>query len=91
LDYLAPDDPRAVRSRRDLVLINAMMRQSAIMAKALSRHPAPRVLADLGGGDGVRQGKGKEKEEKNQHPIQPAGRCGFGFDCGKTIKPADLV
>jgi hypothetical protein len=52
LDYLAPDDPRAVRSRRDLVLINAMMRQSAIMAKALSRHPAPRVLADLGGGDG---------------------------------------
>ena len=52
LDYLAPDDPRAVRSRRDLVLINAMMRQSAIMAKALARHPVPKLLADLGGGDG---------------------------------------
>jgi hypothetical protein len=52
LDFLAPDDPRAVRSRRDLVLINAFMRQSAIMAKALSRRPAPKVLADLGGGDG---------------------------------------
>jgi hypothetical protein len=52
LDYLAPDDPRAVRSRRDLVLINAMMRQSAIMAKALARYPAPNLLADLGGGDG---------------------------------------
>ncbi len=52
LDYLAPDDPRAVRSRRDLVLINAFMRQSAIMAKALARYPAPNLLADLGGGDG---------------------------------------
>jgi hypothetical protein len=52
LDFLAPDDPRAVRSRRDLVVINAMMRQSAIMAKALSRYPAPKMLADLGGGDG---------------------------------------
>jgi hypothetical protein len=52
LDFLAPDDPRAIRSRRDLVVINAMMRQSAIMAKALSRTPAPKLLADLGGGDG---------------------------------------
>jgi hypothetical protein len=52
LDFLAPDDPRAIRSRRDLVVINAMMRQSAIMAKALSRYPAPKLLADLGGGDG---------------------------------------
>jgi hypothetical protein len=52
LDFLAPDDPRAVRSRRDLVVINAFMRQSAIMAKALSRYPAPKLLADLGGGDG---------------------------------------
>jgi len=52
LDYLAPDDPRAMRSRRDLVLINAMMRQSAIMAKALARTPTPNLLADLGGGDG---------------------------------------
>jgi hypothetical protein len=52
LDGLAADDPRAVRSRRDLARINAVMRQSAIMAKALARFPAPKVLADLGGGDG---------------------------------------
>jgi hypothetical protein len=52
LDFLSPDDPRAIRSRRDLVVINAFMRQSAIMAKVLSRYPAPKVLADLGGGDG---------------------------------------
>ena len=52
LDHLAPDDPRAIRSRRDLARINAVMRQGAIMAKVLAGFPAPRLLADLGGGDG---------------------------------------
>lgn len=52
LDGLAADDPRAMRSRRDLVLINAVMRQQAIMARALSDCPRPRSIADLGGGDG---------------------------------------
>lgn len=52
LDVLPPDDPRARRSRRDLMLINAVMRQSRIMAKALSAFPAPKLVADLGGGDG---------------------------------------
>ena len=52
LDLLAPDDPRAVRSRRDLARINAVMGQGALMAKLLASFPAPRVLADLGGGDG---------------------------------------
>jgi len=52
LDGLAADDPRAIRSRRDLARINAVMRQSAIMAGALAQFPAPRALADLGGGDG---------------------------------------
>lgn len=52
LDLLPPDDPRAIASRRDLALINAIMRQSAIMARALADIPAPRVLADLGSGDG---------------------------------------
>ena len=52
LDHLAAEDPRALRSRRDLARINAVMRQSAIMAKALSSFPAPKLLADLGGGDG---------------------------------------
>jgi len=52
LDLLPPDDPRAIASRRDLAMINAIMRQPAIMAGALAQLPAPRVLADLGGGDG---------------------------------------
>ena len=52
LDTLAADDPRAIRSRRDLVLINGIMRQQAIMARALSECPCPRSIADLGGGDG---------------------------------------
>jgi len=52
LDFLAPGDPRAIRSRRDLARINWVMRQSAIMAKALASCSQPRLLADLGGGDG---------------------------------------
>jgi len=52
LDFLAPGDPRAMRSRRDLARINWVMRQSAIMAKVLATRPQPNLLADLGGGDG---------------------------------------
>jgi hypothetical protein len=52
LDLLPASDPRAQRSRRDLALINGTMRQSAIMALAMARFPAPGLLADLGGGDG---------------------------------------
>jgi hypothetical protein len=52
LDFLAPDDPRALRSRRDLLLINAVMRQGALMARLLADFPVPKLLVDLGGGDG---------------------------------------
>jgi hypothetical protein len=52
LDELAADDPRAQASRRDLVRINFVMRQQAIMAGLLRRTPPPRVIADLGSGDG---------------------------------------
>ncbi|HVW72990.1 MAG TPA: methyltransferase [Rhizomicrobium sp.] len=52
LDILPPQDPRAQTSRRDLMLINAVMRQGIIMAQALSLFPAPKLIADLGGGDG---------------------------------------
>jgi hypothetical protein len=51
LDLLPPDDPQAVRSRRDLARINGVMFQHAIMARALSHLPPPRHIADLGGGD----------------------------------------
>lgn len=53
LDELAADDPRAVRSRRDLVRVNWVMRQQAIMAGLLRGFAPPRVLADLGSGDGL--------------------------------------
>jgi SAM-dependent methyltransferase len=56
LDRLPADDPRAVRSRADLKVINAWMRQAGIMAHALMRHwgtGSPRTLLDLGAGDGT--------------------------------------
>ena len=52
LDLLAADDPRAIRSRRDLARINMVMGQARIMANALAGFPPPRLLADMGGGDG---------------------------------------
>jgi hypothetical protein len=52
LDILPADDPRARHSRRDLVRINWVMRQQALMAHALRRLPPPAVLTDLGSGDG---------------------------------------
>ena len=52
LDELPADDPAAIASRRDLARINAIMRQPAILARALRRFVQPRVLLDLGGGDG---------------------------------------
>ena len=52
LDLLAADDPQARASRRDLVRINFVMRQQAIMAGLLRPLAAPRRLADLGSGDG---------------------------------------
>ena len=55
LDELPADDPRAVRSRRDLIRVNAWMLQPGIMAQALTQHltRAPRTILDLGSGDGT--------------------------------------
>jgi len=55
LDQLPADDPRAVRTRRDLSRINAWMLNAGVMARALIRHGAgeqPRTIVDLGCGDG---------------------------------------
>jgi len=38
LDELPADDRRAIRSRRDLRLLNIIMRQASLMARALLRH-----------------------------------------------------
>jgi hypothetical protein len=56
LDSLPADDPRALRSREDLRRINAIMLQSRIMVRLVkwccSSRPAPKLLVELGGGDG---------------------------------------
>jgi hypothetical protein len=53
LDHLAPDDPRAVRSRRDLQRINRIMGAAGILGGVLvRRQPAPRRIIELGAGDG---------------------------------------
>jgi hypothetical protein len=55
LDELPPDDPDAIRSRRDLCRVNAWMRNHAIMAGALQNHlngSNPDQITELGAGDG---------------------------------------
>lgn len=55
LDDLPAEDSRAVRSRRDLRRINALMMNSALVARELRRAfpgKPPRVIAEVGAGDG---------------------------------------
>lgn len=55
LDELPPDDPRAIRARRDLQRVNVWMGHVRIMARALralSGRP-PRSIVELGAGDGT--------------------------------------
>jgi len=56
LDELPASDPRAMRSRRDLKRINALMFQTGIMTRLLFKHSGgkrPRRIIELGGGDGT--------------------------------------
>ena len=56
LDHLPADDPRAVRSRRDLKRVNAWMRNANCLAALLRSHSAtraPRTILDMGSGDGA--------------------------------------
>ena len=55
LDTLPPDDPRALRSRRDLRLVNRIMGHSALLARALDTlmTGSPPRLVELGAGDGT--------------------------------------
>ena len=54
LDTLPPEDPRALRSRRDLRRVNAWMGNTGIMANALKENisAAPKQITELGAGDG---------------------------------------
>lgn len=51
LDTLPPGDPRALRSRRDLARLNAIMRNAGIVASELGDAPPTRI-AEIGAGDG---------------------------------------
>lgn len=56
LDELPPEDPRAIRSRRDMQRVNRWMQQLGIMQRALTEYcgqRAPRALLELGAGDGT--------------------------------------
>ncbi|WP_217577875.1 methyltransferase domain-containing protein [Mesorhizobium sp. GbtcB19] len=54
LDGLAADDPRALRSRRDLARINALMFQAPIMVSLMRTFmaKAPGRILEIGAGDG---------------------------------------
>lgn len=53
LDDLEENDPRAVRSRRDLKLINRIMGSAGILARAMTATAAaPARIIELGAGDG---------------------------------------
>jgi len=56
LDALSPEDPRAQRSRRDLMRIHRAMRSVSIMRSGLARlrlAAPPRRVIELGSGDGT--------------------------------------
>ena len=54
LDTLPPDDPRALRSRRDLRYVNSWMGNAGIMARVLKENfpGTPKKITELGAGDG---------------------------------------
>jgi hypothetical protein len=53
LDELPAADPRAARSRRDLVRINALMGNARMVARALERSGEVESIAEIGAGDGA--------------------------------------
>lgn len=56
LDTLAPDDPRAIRSRTDLRRINRLMGTQSLLGASLDtmlQGSAPMRLVELGAGDGT--------------------------------------
>jgi hypothetical protein len=52
LDELPHADPRAIRSRRDLVRVNWLMGNVHVVASELSRLGSLRSIAEIGAGDG---------------------------------------
>jgi len=52
LDVLPAQDPRALRSRRELARVNALMANARIVARRLREAGVPPAIVDLGAGDG---------------------------------------
>jgi hypothetical protein len=55
LDQLPADDPRAVRSRRDLRIVNRIMGHARMIRQALRQHSRPgrQRIVEIGSGDGT--------------------------------------
>jgi SAM-dependent methyltransferase len=53
LDELPADDPRAIQSRRDLQKVNTFLGHTGMMTRAMRGAPAPRLVVELGCGDGT--------------------------------------
>ena len=53
LDDLAPDDPRARRSRADLRRVNMLMGNTRIVSAEVRKVVRPRSMVELGAGDGA--------------------------------------
>ena len=72
LDELPPGDPRAMRSRRDLRRINALMTNSTLVARELRRvfpGKPPRAIAEIGAGDGTFMLRVAEKIPSQWHAM----------------------
>ena len=56
IDLLPADDPRVVRSRRDILRLNRINHSDVLMARLLRRvagNQPPQTITDLGSGDGL--------------------------------------
>src|SRR5688572_30302647 len=100
LDHLREDDPRAIRSRRDLRRINRIMGNLLIVDSLLSRslsHP-PLRIAELGAGDGsllLRLAKRRARTWStvtltlvDRQNLLSAATCAAFADLGWTVQAA---
>jgi hypothetical protein len=88
LDELPPDDPRALRSRRDLRLVNRIMGQAGLLARALDAVAGrpPLRLVELGAGDGTLL---LQLARRRAHRWPPAAVT--LLDLHPTVTPATLA
>ena len=83
LDELPPEDPRAIRSRRDLQRLNRWMRNINVMTDALQSSlngDGARHLAELGAGDGTFMLRVAERLPVNGKPERRHGPSHHGSE-----------